>query len=343
MARLVVSPNFSLRMDLISVADLWDGRVIVSDGDYIRIRNDAASVTDYDGAFLYDFATDELVGGDLFEITHFSGLSVAYTITGLDLDMGRFLDWAEGDLTDLALANIFAGRDQLTGGSGADYLEGFGGSDVLDGRGGADDLIGGFGNDTYYVDNAGDAVIEEVGQGNDRVFTRVSYALTEGSAIEVLSGASASAARSLSLTGNAFANTLVGHDGASRLDGGGGNDRLDGAYGNDWLMGGFGQDQFRFTTQLNSRRNVDTIADFNWLDDLIVLENAIFRGLRAGELRDSAFRVGATATDASDRIIYNKAKGTLSFDADGVGGVGAVRFAKVQPGLDLRAEDFFVI
>lgn len=343
MARLVVSPRFSLRMDLISVADLWDGRVVVSDGDYIRIRNDASSTTDYDGAFLYDVATDELVGGDLFEITHFSGSSVAYTIEGLDLDMGRFLDWAESDLTDTALATIFAGRDQLTGGNGADYLEGFGGADVLDGRGGADDLVGGFGNDTYHVDNAADAVIEEVGQGNDRVFARVSYALTENSAVEVLSGALASSARALSLTGNAFANTLVGHDGASRLDGDAGNDRLDGAYGNDWLSGGAGQDQFRFTTDLSRRHNVDTIADFNWLDDVIVLENAIFRGLRTGDLRDSAFRVGSAAADASDRIIYNKAKGTLSFDADGVGGASAVRFAKVQPGLDLRAEDFFVI
>jgi Ca2+-binding RTX toxin-like protein len=39
-------------------------------------------------------------------------------------------------------------------------------------------MSGGAGNDTYFVDNAGDAVIESPNQGSDVVFASVNYALT---------------------------------------------------------------------------------------------------------------------------------------------------------------------
>ena len=38
-------------------------------------------------------------------------------------------------------------------------------------------MTGGLGNDSFYVDNAGDVVTEVAGQGTDRVLSEVSYAL----------------------------------------------------------------------------------------------------------------------------------------------------------------------
>ena len=39
-------------------------------------------------------------------------------------------------------------------------------------------MYGGAGNDVYFVDNAGDVVIENVNEGNDTVYASIDYGLT---------------------------------------------------------------------------------------------------------------------------------------------------------------------
>ena len=73
------------------------------------------------------------------------------------------------------------------------------------------------------------------------------------------------------------------------------------------------------------------------------LENAFMPGLANGTLAASAFRVGTTAIDASDRIIYNDDTGELFFDQDGTGAAAKVQFAEIDPGLAMSNQEFFVI
>ncbi len=72
-------------------------------------------------------------------------------------------------------------------------------------------MRGGMGDDVYHVDDAGDAIGEAAGSGNDTVFASLA-AYRLGAALENLVG---TAATGQSLSGNAIAN---------RIDGGAGND-----------------------------------------------------------------------------------------------------------------------
>jgi endoglucanase len=155
------------------------------------------------------------------------------------------------------------------------------------------------------------------------------------------------------LNGTAGADAINGFAGNDRIDGragadvmmgGSGNDLLWGREGNDRLAGGAGKDAFVFTTKLSSKTNVDTITDFNVKDDTIRLENAVFTKLtKTGTLGSGDFYKGVKAHDADDRIIYDSAKGTLSYDGDGNGGGAAVTFAQLAKNLKLTASDFLVI
>ncbi|MBK9327636.1 MAG: putative Ig domain-containing protein [Hydrogenophilales bacterium] len=123
------------------------------------------------------------------------------------------------------------GKDVLWAGSGNDRLIGGAGNDLLDGGYGADTMIGGSGNDTYTVDNPGDVVTENAGQGTDTVKSSVSHTLGDNVEKLVLTGGTATNG-----TGNPLNNILTGNGGANTLDGGAGNDILQGGKGNDTYL-----------------------------------------------------------------------------------------------------------
>src|SRR5207302_77805 len=93
----------------------------------------------------------------------------------------------------------------------------------------------------YYVDNAGDTVTEQVGEGTDQVVSTIAYTL--GANVENLTLAGAGTVTGLNGTGNELDNTIFGTNGDNILSGLGGNDALYAKGGNDTLSGGDGNDR----------------------------------------------------------------------------------------------------
>jgi Ca2+-binding RTX toxin-like protein len=221
----------------------------------------------------------------------------------------------------------------LTGNELAQTIIGNDGNNVINGGGGADNMIGHAGNDDYYVDNAGDRVTEIAGQGQDRIWTSVSYALSSGQSIEVLGTTNDSGTTAINLTGNELAQTIQGNASANVINGGGGADKLTG-FG--------GKDVFVFNSALGAG-NVDRITDFDPSQDKIHLDDSVFKGLKAGALAGDAFYAGTAAHDSSDHIIYNSTTGALYFDSDGTGSAAQIQFAALSPHLAVTASSFAVI
>ncbi|MBM6595531.1 M10 family metallopeptidase C-terminal domain-containing protein [Microvirga pudoricolor] len=137
--------------------------------------------------------------------------------------------------------------------------------------------------------------------------------------------------------------TIIGSNSPERLSGQSGNDIIRGMGGMDTLSGGLGSDIFVFNTTL-SRKNVDTITDFQARIDKIHLDNNVFKKVGPdGALKKGAFQLGKEAKQKDDRIIYDKTKGALYYDADGTGKIGAVKFAELLMKPTIKHGDFMVI
>ena len=131
-------------------------------------------------------------------------------------------------------------NNTLYGNIGNDTLNGGDGNDILSGGAGIDITAGGLGNDTYYVDNVSDAIIENVGQGTDVVYAMTTnYTLGNNVENEIVW-----LAQSVTLTGNGLNNNLSGNIGNDTLNGAAGNDTIWGGAGTDTMIGGIGNDIF---------------------------------------------------------------------------------------------------
>lgn len=203
--------------------------------------------------------------------------------------------------------------------------------DVLRGISGTNDtLTGGIGSDNYFVDDAGDTIVEIGGEGTaDRVSAVVSFALAADDDIEIMSTSSSSSKAAINLKGNALSQTIYGNAGKNILhDGGaGGADRMLGGDGNDtyvvynasdviveragegndrvsagvsYVLGSGTEIELLNTTSLNATRTIDLTGN---RFSQIIRGNAGDNVLNDGGAGDADTLIGGGGNDAY--IVYN--------------------------------------
>ncbi|MDP2901983.1 MAG: calcium-binding protein [Methylovulum sp.] len=249
-----------------------------------------------------------------------------------------------GDIGDILYGND--GNDYLTGSLGNDYLNGGQGVDVLNGGDSGEDDIASYADDSFSV--------------NVNLVAGKTFGKSAGKDILINIDSVDGSDQGDALTGNNQANTLQGfggndlikglagddrlwgYDGNDKIIGGSGDDELNGGAGNDGLTGGVGNDNFLFDTAF-ADAGIDKIIDFKPINDTIQLDSAIFTQLTPGALDAGNFVSAADAVEGDDYLIYDKASGALSYDADGNGADAAVQIAALGTRPALTFADFMVM
>ncbi|MEM9063140.1 MAG: LamG-like jellyroll fold domain-containing protein [Pseudomonadota bacterium] len=194
------------------------------------------------------------------------------------------------------------GDNRLFGDAGNNIMDGGAGHDRLYGRAGDDTMIGGTGNDVFYVDEAGDMVMEHAAGGYDRVYASLHHELDANVEAAVASGTGdvnlTGNAEANWLTGNAGSNVILGGDGNDRLQGRDGEDTIDGGEGNDMLEGGAGADLFRF----GANGGLDRVLDFEVGIDLLEFEGASFADVVIEDTSAGA-KISYDASNAGNNVI----------------------------------------
>jgi ELWxxDGT repeat protein len=181
--------------------------------------------------------------------------SVSYSLLASDSGNATLVAGANADNLIITGAAINAFGNGLN-----NNLTGNSNNNVISGGAGIDTMTGGAGNDVYYVDVAGDTVIEQAGEGADIVYSMATdYTLSDNIETIVVWGSG------LNGTGNAqdnyvFGNTYGGSPVNNILSGGAGNDILMGFDGADTYIGGTGQDTYNLTEQIAATDTIQIAA-----------------------------------------------------------------------------------
>jgi autotransporter-associated beta strand protein len=255
----------------------YDQAAVTGSADITGANLEVSLINGFDPGIGDSFTILANDGSDAITGT-FAGLAQGATFVAAD---GVFrISYSGGDGNDIVLTAIGAaitgtesddqlsglgGHDFISGGGGNDVLAGEAGNDTLDGGTGIDWMLGGLGNDVYFVDNAGDQVVENAGEGNDAVFSTAHFALSANVETLVLQGSA-----DLQGYGNELANALYGNTGNNLLNGGTGADIMFGGLGNDvyFVDGGDGvienanegADAMFSTTHYALSANVETLV-----------------------------------------------------------------------------------
>jgi len=200
-------------------------------------------------------------------------------------------------------------------------------------------MAGGLGNDTYFVDNVADAVVESAGAGTDAVFASANYGLSDNVETLVLQGSA-----DLQGFGNALANTIFGNSGHNLIDGRAGADTMIGRLGNDTYFvdnasdavvesAGQGSDAVFASVNFALSDNVETLvlqgsANLNGVGN--ALANSIFGNSGNNTLDGQGGADVLTGNAGNDTFVFNvgQANGdtVVDFAGNGAAAGDSLRF-----------------
>lgn len=195
------------------------------DGNELDNRITGNSGNDY----LYGLAGNDVIEGGLGNDDRLFGGDGIDSVSYEHAAAAVVVSLAAGTASGGAGNDLLSEFENIRGSAFDDRLTGDDRGNILSGRDGTDTMIGLGGDDDYWVDNAGDTVIENAGGGNsDRVFSAVDYSLPDHVEAIYLIGRA-----NIDAYGNNLNNVLVGNSGNNRLVGRGGEDLMIGGTGDD--------------------------------------------------------------------------------------------------------------
>jgi subtilisin-like proprotein convertase family protein len=256
-----------------------------------RLVNPAtrATLTDADGG------SDTI---NMAAVSHAASIVLAGTTTAGSIQFG-------GSVITIAAGSVIEdvvtgdGADTVVGNAAANMLSGMRGNDSLDGGAGNDTLTGGTGDDIYRVGQAGDVVVEILGDGLDRVQTTINWTIGTGVHVESVQ---AIGTGDIALTGSTRAEALFGNTGANLLDGGTGADTLSGGAGNDTYRVDNAQDIVIEALATGGTDEVSTSVDFA-LTSTMHIERVRITGAAGRELSGNAMANSLQGNAGADTLL----------------------------------------
>jgi Ca2+-binding RTX toxin-like protein len=207
-------------------------------------------------------------------------------------------------------------------------------NNVITGNAANNLLAGGLGNDTYYLDNAGDVVTEQINEGTDTIISSIDYVI--GSNVENLT---ITGTANLRATGNELNNVITGNDGNNIIDGGLGADTMIGGVGNDtFIVDNIGDVVVEVTNQ-----GIDTVKTSVNYTLGANIENA------EAFAPNGAFDIVNDAVSGKEFVVYGDsidwannldfAQGNNEQNISGDCGIVAVTNSLIQLGLTVTEDD----
>lgn len=183
------------------------------------------------------------LGNDLYIISN-STTKILEDLNGGSDEVQSSADYDLSKLRNIEALTLTGSAIKATGANKNEHLVGNSVNNILDGRAGHDIMEGGAGDDTYFVDNVSDVIVETPPNGNDTVISSITslngYTLPEN--VENLTLIGKNSRSVMQGTGNELNNVITASSGGGTLKGMAGNDTLIGGIKSDKLVGGLGAD-----------------------------------------------------------------------------------------------------